>query len=193
MGTPKACVEWLKKTFAERLLEATRHPRVGITRIVIGAYQDEVRRKLNWSPKDIVLNAAWENGQLSSVQEGIRSLPQGATSGMILCPVDHPVIDQEIVTELVEEFDSSGKAIVLPTYRGKRGHPVIFRADLYSELLDASPDIGARQVVWAHSDDLLAVATDWEGVVLNINDRQALEAWTRKFEIQSTRELKLPN
>ena len=121
------------------------------------------------------MNADWAKGQLSSIQAAIRSLPEGATEGMILCPVDHPIVSAELVAKLIAEFDSSGKAIVLPTYQGRRGHPVIFRASLYQELLDASPEVGARQVVWAHAKDVGEVATEEEGVVLNINDPATLE------------------
>jgi molybdenum cofactor cytidylyltransferase len=193
MGFPKLFAEWRKKTFAECLIQASRHPRVGITRIVIGAHQDEVRRKLNWNPKDIVLNADWEQGQLSSVQAGIYSLPENATAGMILWPIDHPAASADLFAKLIEEFDASGSAIVLPTYEGKRGHPVIFRADLYQELLNASPDVGARQVVWAHADDVREVPTKDEAVVVNFNDREAIDRYARKLGIMVSDDLKLPN
>jgi len=64
---------------------------------------------------------------------------------------------------------------VLPLYRGKRGHPVIFRSTLYEELLAASPEVGARQVVWAHAREIQEVPTEEEGVILNLNDPEALK------------------
>jgi len=88
----------------------------------------------------------------------------------MLCPVDHPMISRAIVGELIAAFDGTQKSIVLPTYKGRRGHPVIFRAVLYEELLEASPEVGARQVVWAHADDVLEVPTIEKGVSVNIDD-----------------------
>lgn len=175
MGAPKALLPYRGRTFVEHLIEITRHPRVGATRIVVGAHADEIRERLNAPASEIVVNEDWEKGQLSSIQAGVRGLPEGETEGMILCPVDHPIVSAALVARLIEEFDASTKAIVLPTYRGRRGHPLIFRASLYSELLAASAEIGARQVVWAHADDLCEVPTDDEGVVLNINDPATLE------------------
>jgi molybdenum cofactor cytidylyltransferase len=175
MGTPKALLPYRGKTFVEHLLAVTRHERVGVIRIVVGAHASEIRGKLRAHAAEIVVNADWAKGQLSSIQAAIRSLPEGATEGMILCPVDHPIVSAELVAKLIEEFDSSCKAIVLPTYRERRGHPAIFRASLYQELLDASPEVGARQVVWAHAADVREVATDEEGVVLNINDPATLD------------------
>ncbi len=175
MGAPKALIPYRGKTFVEHLFEVTRHARVGLTRIVVGAHATEIREKLSAHATDIVMNADWAKGQLSSIQAGIRSIPAGGTAGIILCPVDHPIISAELVAKLVSEFDSSGRAIVLPTYEGRRGHPAIFRASLYQELLDASPEVGARQVVWAHANEVREVATEVEGVVLNINDPATLE------------------
>jgi molybdenum cofactor cytidylyltransferase len=185
MGSPKALLAYQGKNFVENLLEATRHPRVGATRVVLGAGADGIREKLRLDdPQMIVVNSEWQRGQLSSIQAAIRSLPEGATDGLMLCPVDNPIVSAALVSRLIEQFDASGKSIVLPTYRGKRGHPAIFRAALYGELLAASPDVGAREVVWAHRAEVLEVPTDEEGVVLNLNDpetlRRALDSLPRE-------------
>jgi len=174
MGTPKALLPYHGKTFVEQLLEVTRHPRVGMRRIVLGAHVEEIRKVLGDDAANVVVNQDWQKGQLSSIQAAIRSLPAGGTEGLILCPVDHPIIPAALVAKLIEAFDASEKAIVLPTYRGKRGHPVIFRATLYDELLAASAQVGARQVVWAHAPEVVEVATEEEGVVLNLNDPETL-------------------
>jgi molybdenum cofactor cytidylyltransferase len=175
MGAPKALVPYRGTTFVEHLLEITRHTRVGVTRIVVGAHADAIREKLSSQAAAIVVNEDWIKGQLSSIQAAIRSLPEEGSCGMILCPVDHPMVSAALVARLIAEFDASGKAIVIPTYGRRRGHPLIFRASLYPELLAASPEVGARQVVWAHADEISEVSTEEEGVILNINDSATLE------------------
>jgi len=175
MGEPKALVSVQGLTFVEHLFAATRLPRVSITRIILGAHAAEISAKLKFDPAMIVVNPDWPRGQLSSIHAAIRSLPADTTDGIILCPVDHPLVSRHLISALIAQFDSSRKAIALPVYRGKRGHPVIFRATLYDELLAASPGVGARQVVWAHSQDVQEVPTEEEGVVLNLNDPESLK------------------
>jgi molybdenum cofactor cytidylyltransferase len=175
MGTPKALLYFHGKTFVEHLTGVTRHPRVGVTRIVLGAGAADIQSKLGLDTGWIVLNENWSQGQLSSIQAAIRSLPAGATDGLILCPVDQPLISAALVAQLIARFYSSGKDIVLPTHKGRRGHPAIFRAALYDELLAASTEIGARQVVWAHPQSVEELPTDEEGVVLNLNDPETLK------------------
>jgi molybdenum cofactor cytidylyltransferase len=180
MGRPKALLPYREGTFLEHLIQVTRHSRIGVTRVVLGAGTAEIRTIAKLDPSMVVLNSNWEQGQLSSICEGIRSLAGIETEGIILCPVDHPLVSARLVGELIGQFYGNAKSIVLPTYNGRRGHPVIFSNALYGELLDAPTDKGARAVVWAHSADVLEVPTEEEGIVLNINDpdmlRRAIES-----------------
>ena len=174
MGSPKALIPYNGLTFVEHLLAATRHPRVGITRVVLGAGADEIRAKLPVTDEQIVVNEAWESGPLSSIQAGLRSLPAQGIEAAIICPVDHPLVTLRLIGAMVEAFDRSGKLIVLPTYLRRRGHPVLFSSKLFPELMSAPLDVGARAVVRAHRDEIAEVATEEEGVILNLNDPEAL-------------------
>jgi molybdenum cofactor cytidylyltransferase len=192
MGSPKALLLYRGHAFLEHLLEITRSaasafaaappsgisqwksPGIGITRVVLGAHAEKISGALELDPEIVVANPHWDQGQLSSIQAAIRSLPEGPTDGIILFLVDHPLISAALVNGLVTEFYRSGRPIVVPTLRGKRGHPVIFGAPLYGELLAAPVDQGARAVVWAHAAEVLEVPTDEEGVLLNLNDPETL-------------------
>jgi len=178
MGRPKALLPYREGTFLEHLIQVTRDPRIGVTRVVLGAGAETIQSAAKLDPSVVVLNPNWELGQLSSIWTGIRSLAQIDTDGIVLCPVDHPLVSARLVSELVDRFYDEKNAIVLPTYKGKRGHPVIFSSQLFSELLAAPAELGARSVVWAHSADVLEVPTDEEGVILNLNDPDMLKRVT---------------
>lgn len=173
MGAPKALLPYRGGTFLEHLLKITEHPRIGWRRVVLGADAGAIVAGTEFRADEVIINKNWEDGQLSSIQAGVRSLPEG-TDGMLLCLIDHPLISSELVGELVERFYLTGKSIVLPAYKGRRGHPVIFAARLYEELLNAPLETGARAVVWAHPEEVCEMGTDEEGCVLNLNDPDGL-------------------
>ena len=177
MGSPKALLPYQGRPFLEHLLDVARHPRIGVRRVVLGPDADSISSEVSLGKEEIVLNPDWERGQLSSIQAGIRSLPAN-TEGLLLCPVDHPLVIATLVCDLIDAFDGSQAAIVLPIYQGRRGHPVIFSSRLYDELLNAPEDKGARAVVWAHANEIAEVATEEEGCVLNLNDPSAFQKYT---------------
>jgi molybdenum cofactor cytidylyltransferase len=173
MGTPKALLPYRGGTFLEHLLKVTDHPRIGWRRVVLGADAAAIAEGVKLPADEVIINENWEDGQLSSIHAGVRNLPDG-TDGILLFLIDHPLISRELVGELVERFYESGKAIVLPVYKGRRGHPVIFASRLYEELLSAPLETGARAVVWAHSEDVFEMETREEGCIVNLNDPDAL-------------------
>ena len=175
MGRPKALLPYRQGTFLGHLIEVTRHPQIGMTRVVLGAGAEVIRTIGKLDPSIVVLNPEWEQGQLSSICAGLRSLEGIDTDGIVLCPVDHPLVSARLVGELVKRFYEGKKAIVLPTHGGRRGHPVIFSRALFGELLSAPAGMGARAVVWAHAANVLEVPTDEEGVILNLNDPETLK------------------
>lgn len=175
MGSPKALLPYRGGTFLDHVLQVTRHPRIGVRRVVTGASHAEIVRRVSLPPGVVVANRQWQKGQLSSIRAAIQSLRAEETEGILLVLVDHPLITAGVVSALVDAFDRTHGPIVLPTWRGRRGHPVIFSSRLYSELYAAPDDLGARAVVWAHKGEVVEVPTEEEGVVLDIDDRAAFD------------------
>jgi molybdenum cofactor cytidylyltransferase len=88
------------------------------------------------------------------------------------------LITAGLIDDLIGRFyaDRTAKPlIVLPIYQGKRGHPVLFSAGVYDELLAAPRDQGARSVVWAHAGEIAEVITAEQGCVLNLNDPETVK------------------
>jgi molybdenum cofactor cytidylyltransferase len=173
MGSPKALLPYQGRPFLEHLLQVTVLPEIGVRRVVLGAHAEPIAKVVNLKADEIVINQEWEKGQLSSIQAALRSLPPG-TDGILLCLIDHPLISSALVQDLIEQFYKTKGPIVLPVYEGRRGHPVIFSASLYDELLRAPLETGARAVVWAHKEEVEEVRTNEEGCVLNLNDPETL-------------------
>ncbi len=173
-GSPMALLSYQDRPFLEHLLEVTRHPRIGVRRVVLGARAEAIARAVTLHADEIVINEEWEKGQLSSLHAAMRSLPVG-TDGLLVCLIDYPLISAALVDDLVQGFYASRAPVVLPVFEGRRGHPVLFSAAVYEELHKAPLDVGTRAVLWAHAKEVFEVGTTEEGCALNLNDPETLE------------------
>jgi molybdenum cofactor cytidylyltransferase len=170
MGRPKALLTIDGETFIEHIVAALR--RSGLERVVVvlGFNAEELRRKIEHLPVEIVLNPNFSQGQLSSLQVAIRHLEQDSDcDGILVHLVDHPYIDSTLVRNMIQKFAGGQKLIVVPRHHGKRGHPVIFARALFAELLNAPPELGAKAVLHAHQVDTLEIDTEDIGITIDID------------------------
>jgi molybdenum cofactor cytidylyltransferase len=170
MGRPKALLPIDGQTFIERTVGELKKTRVAKVLVVLGHNAAELKVRIQHLPVEILINPDYKLGQLSSLQVAVRGLQADNHCDAILVHlVDHPYLQPSLVDEMIRRFYESKKLIVVPTCRGKRGHPVIFSRKLFDELLSAPLDQGAKAVVNAHRDETLEIETDQEGITVDID------------------------
>ena len=171
MGRPKALLPFRGATFIEAIIGALKQSKVGEIVVVLGHSAEEMKRRIERLPVTIVINHDYKSGQLSSLQAAVRHLTASgyAVDGILVHLVDHPYLNPALVDRMIESFYASGKLIVLPRYQSRRGHPVIFSASLFDELLRAPLDQGAKAVVNGHRGDTLELETDDGGITIDID------------------------
>jgi molybdenum cofactor cytidylyltransferase len=89
--------------------------------------------------------------------------------------IDHPMIHRTLVNQLIDAFSRSAAPIVLPSFERRCGHPMIFGARLFNELLTAPLDQGAISVVRKHAHEILHLNVDEPGVLVDIDTPEAYE------------------
>ena len=186
MGRDKALLPLGTQTFLERLLSVL----AGATRpivVVLGHHADEIERAIQPSLKQtpharVVRNPDYKLGQVSSLQAALRSLAGKEVSGAVVCLVDHPAVTHRVLEQLLDRFAQTNAPVVIPTFQGRRGHPVLFAARLFPELLAAPVDEGARVVVRSHAEELEFVETNEEAILWDIDRSEdyamLLSRWT---------------
>jgi molybdenum cofactor cytidylyltransferase len=55
---------------------------------------------------------------------------------------------------MLQSFATTQKSILVPLYKGKRGHPILFSSRYREEILTRYDDIGLRGLLHSHSDDI---------------------------------------
>ncbi len=156
MGVPKQLLSLRDKTFVEHCVDNLLASRVDRVIIVTGHRELEVRRAVGDRPIRFVHNANYESGMTSSIKCGVQALPAG-TRAYILALVDQPQIEADVINPVIDAYEKLRTTIVIPTYGGRNGHPILLDASLNEEILTMDPEQGLRQVVRAHLDEVVRV------------------------------------
>jgi len=169
MGRDKALLPLGEETFLGHLIELLRQDLSPVV-VILGHHWAEIRQRIAPDDNVVVLwNPDYLLGQLSSLQVALRYLTERPVEGAVVALVDHPAISRKAVQALLMRFEESRSPILIPTYAGRRGHPVLFARSLFPELLEAPVAEGARVVVRRHASDLQLVETDEEGILVDVD------------------------
>ena len=153
MGTQKLLLPFGQATVVEAVVRTALASRADRALAVLGADRDAVRLKLEPYGVDFAVNEDFVRGMLSSVQAGFKALPAEAEAAVVMLG-DQPFLPARVVDAVIEAFRQSGKGIIVPAFRGRRGHPVLIGLGYRDEILALDPAVGLRQLMRAHPDDV---------------------------------------
>lgn len=168
MGTQKALLDAGGRSFLARVLASLKEGGAHPLLVVVRDQEGSVAREARANGGIAVLNADPASGPISSLQAGIRSLPENAAA-VLFAPVDHPLFGRDTVRALLRGFRETGAPLVVPAFEGWRGHPVLFGRSLFPELLEENLPDGARTVVRRYLEERLQVEVDDPGILSDID------------------------
>lgn len=127
--------------------------------VVLGRAADEIRERVDFGAARVVENPVFAEGCSSSYRAGIGALNSGSEAIMIILG-DQPGITPEIINSLAEEWRGEEASIALCSYRGRKGHPMIFAQSMFEQLKDLHGDKAAWKLVDANSAAVQEVHLD---------------------------------
>lgn len=185
MGRPKALLPLHGSTFVGRIVSTLRQAGLASVIVVTRAELAEAVDLEVGSRACVAVNPTPDEGMQSSIQTGLQDV---GTRPVLLALVDQPHVTARTVRLLLEAHQAAPDRIIVPrSKQNRRGHPVIFPADLVSELREAHAE-GAREVVWRHVDRVLEVPIVDPAAFSNVNTPQdfaALQAETQEGKRRS--------
>ncbi|MFC1739769.1 NTP transferase domain-containing protein [Planctomycetota bacterium] len=168
MGKLKPLLKFKDKTFIEQIISVLKLSDVGRITVVLGAEAEAIKKSVDLSGTNIVVNREYQKGQLSSLSVGIKNTPE-ETEAILLCLVDNPFITKEVVDKIISTFKETNSPIIVPVFNKQRGHPALFSRSLFNELLDARQDQGARYVLYSNEERVLELETSESGILIGID------------------------
>jgi len=170
MGQPKALLPYRGRTFLENILEAISQSSIDNTVVVVGHHRREISERLNIP--HLIFNPDYEQGMVTSFQAGIRALPPAA-DGAVLFLLDHPAVNAATIEMVIGKF--APNRIVIPLFNGRRGHPVLFAAEVLQEILALPSSQGANIVVRKDPGRIIEIPVDDPGILVDVDTPEDYE------------------
>jgi CTP:molybdopterin cytidylyltransferase MocA len=169
MGQPKAQLEDPGGlTFLERAIHTLREAGCRYVVAVVNEEEDWTARLADVAGAAVVVNDDQQSQQIDSIRLGLAHLPEDS-DGSVVLPVDVPGVTPETVDALIVAFEQTRAPVVLPSYQGRTGHPVVFAKSIYGELLADPLPQGAESIVEAHVADRREVEVTDAGILFDVD------------------------
>ncbi len=170
----KLLVEIGGRAMVRRVADAVLASSVGPVVAVLGHERDRVRAAFSGSKVRCIYNPDFAGGISTSLKRGLAALPDDI-DGVLVCLGDMPLLGTGEIDRLIDAFNpTEGRAIIVPTRRGKRGNPVLWAKRFFPEMQEIAGDVGARHLIGAYPEVVVEIEMDGEGVVLDIDTPEAL-------------------
>ena len=141
--------------------------------LVLGASADAIRRLLPASLLEglkLVVNPAYEQGMASSLRAGLSALdPQ--TDAALIVLADQPFVRPETLDQLGRTHRQTQAQIVIPSYQGRRGNPVLLDRSVFAEVMALEGDTGCRAIFGKHPERTVNLEVEDEGILLDIDNQ----------------------
>ncbi len=146
MGQAKLLMKVGGRAIVRYVVESVLTGGVDSIWVVTGPDVEPIETALAGIEVQFAVNLAPEEGQASSVRAGIAALPASVEAALIALG-DQPLLAPAIIPALLAARRTSPKLIVAPRYRDGQGNPVLFKREIFPELLRLTGDQGARPII----------------------------------------------
>jgi molybdenum cofactor cytidylyltransferase len=155
MGRSKALLPVGDETLIHRVVRNLVEAGIESITVVTGHEPKQVTEALSDLDVTFTHNSNYDaGGMLSSIQTGIRALSDDADSALIVLG-DQPLVEPDTIRRILEVFKSQRSPLVVPSYQGKRGHPVLLTRSIAAEALALGPADTLKTLVRRYEETLL--------------------------------------
>jgi molybdenum cofactor cytidylyltransferase len=162
------------KTMIARVVDNVLSSKARPILVVTGHQAEQVEHVLGGRPVRYVPAADYAQGLSASLKAGIAAVPAECAAALV-CLGDMPLVTGRMIDRLLDAYDAEeGRLIVLPTFRGKQGNPMIWDKRFFQEILAISGDSGARFLTGKHMEAVAEVEMADDAVLRDFDTTESL-------------------
>jgi molybdenum cofactor cytidylyltransferase len=180
-GKSERTKPWLKpllpfqgKPVIEVIIDKLKESNADEVVVVLGHEAEKIKEVIKRRKRvKVVINKNYKKGMLSSVKFGIKANP---LSNFLIYLVDLPLVKVRTINSIIKGYNKD--KIIVPAYKGKRGHPILIPQELIEELLLFK---GETLRDFVHEHEIEEIKTEDEGVIINLNTLEDYEKYANLF------------
>jgi len=180
-GRPKSLLQLGGVPLVTRQLVALSGAGVDELVVVLGHHADAIEPAVMAFPVTLARNPRPEDGQVSSLRTGLAAL-SGKTDVVLVALADQPLINAQDITALIGAWKKrpAGTEVLVPRVGGQPGNPVLFSAEVRTQILAGSADVGCRQWRAAHPEAVAWYDTDNHRYRVDVDTPEDLDRFERE-------------
>lgn len=168
MGQQKLLMPYQNSTIIKSIVDKSLNSSAVQTIVVLGSHKDEIKKELNNYNVNFIENKLFEIGMLSSIQAGLSAVDK-KSDGILVLLGDQPMVSEIIINQLITSFQKTTKGLIIPTYNGKRGHPVLIHSKYKDSIHQLNTAIGLRELFLNNGKDILEVEVQSDSILKDID------------------------
>ena len=141
--------------------------------VVLGHQKETIEKLINKNEKiKFVFNKDFESGIASSIKTGLNNLSE-KTEAFFICLGDMPMVNPNIYNQLIKSINK--REIIVPTYKGQQGNPVLFAKSMKEKIINISGDVGAKKILELNKDKILNLEINDQCVTKDFNTQDSFD------------------
>lgn len=169
-ATNKLLADLGGETMVRRVVKQVLASRLDDVVVVTGHQHEQVAGELSDLDCRLVQNPLFETGLASTLRAGLAALPASVEAAMIALG-DMPKVTVSHINRLLSVYTQSQQQhIVVPTFDGRRGNPVLFARHYFSELRAVTGDKGGRELLRVYNSRVCEVAMDDNSILIDVDE-----------------------
>jgi molybdenum cofactor cytidylyltransferase len=177
MGQPKQLLPLGNKTVIRHCLDNLVAAGIKDIVVVLSQRESEILNSMKDLPVQIVFNENPESEMAESVRIGLRTLTD-SSAGVLVHLSDHPLVSAGTLKSIVQYYLETPDKIIIPLYKGKKGHPGLFPKPVIDEVFEW-PTL--RDIINRDSSRIKFLDVDDEGVILDMDTKEDYERILKKI------------